>query len=435
MRFLNFVFVFLILPTILFTLDAGVVVAQGDHNEAPIRYKDTHPRDRVAQLQKLLSSNQNQIKWDEDHGWLPDLLKKLNVPSTSQTLVFSKTSQQHQKINPSNPRAIYFNDDVYIGFVPRGDFLEIAAVDPVQGAVFYTLDQNQSAKAKIKRASSICLSCHENHRTQRVPGFLIRSVYPKRTGHPEFRYGTTSTDHRTDLMDRFGGWYVTGRHGVMRHRGNVLVIEDADSDKTALDRESGANQVRLPSRVRKEKYLQPTSDIVALMLMEHQVQFHNFVTQASYETRIALHQQKEMNRLLEQAEHYRSDSTKRRINSVANELVEYLFFVDEFKLSSPIQGSEEFIKDFRTSAIYDSKQRSLRDLDLKTRLLKYPCSYLVYTDSFTSLPKPVLDVVVKKMKEVLSGENQSTTFQHLTEQDRKAILQILVETHPLFKED
>lgn len=408
------------------------VLAQSDHNQPPIQYSDSEPEDRVAKLIQLLDSKKTTITWDEDRGWLPSLLKELEVNTSSQTLVFSKTSQQHQKIDPTNPRAIYFNDDVYVGFVPRGDFLEIAAVDPVQGAVFYTLDQKKSANAVIKPASSICLSCHETHRTQDVPGFLIRSVYPKSSGHPEFRFGSDSTDHRTNIVDRFGGWYVTGQHGSMRHRGNVFVDAAANNQDAALDRESGANQKQLPFRVKTKNYLEPNSDIVALMIMEHQVQFHNFVTQASYETRIALHQQTEMNRILDEPEDYRSESTKRRIASVANELVEYLLFKDEFQLSSPVSGTTAFQDDFQASAIRDSKGRSLRDLDLQTRLLKYPCSYLIYSESFQRLPQPVKSIVISKIKSVLSGDDTSEAFQHLSKGDRTSILEILEETHPLF---
>lgn len=406
--------------------------AQTNHDEPPINYQSTKARDRVARLIERLEANETVIEWDEGHGWLPDLLARLEVPRSSQTLVFSKTSQQHRKISPSNPRAIYFSDDVYLGFVPSGDFIEIASVDPVQGAMFYTLDLKRSKQAVIRRASSSCLSCHKNHKTQGVPGFLVRSVFPKRSGHPEYRFGTTPTDHRTPFSDRFGGWYVTGQHGDMRHRGNVVVQKDANDDKDALDREAGANLNSLPVHSNVSRHLEPTSDLVALMILEHQTQFHNFVTQASYETRIALHQQAEMNRLLERDSGFRSESTKRRIRSVAEELVEYLLFCDEYALLSPVSGNLKFMDDFSSKAIKDSRGRSLRDLDLSTRLLKYPCSYLIYSESFRSLPEPVLKIVMQRLREVLSGEDESEEFRHLSAADRAAIFEILAETHTLF---
>ncbi|MEM7783331.1 MAG: hypothetical protein AAF623_08265 [Planctomycetota bacterium] len=424
----------LVLTILIFVLPNAhqSLLGQSDHSQAPILYSSSDFNDRVARLIQKLKVNEETIQWDAEHGWLPDLLMKLEIPTSSQTLVFSKTSQQHRKINPANPRAIYFNDDVYLGYVPNGDFLEIASVDPVQGAAFYTLDQRKSDRAIIKEASANCLSCHETYKTQRVPGFLIRSVYPKTSGHPEFRFGTTTTDHRTPFTDRFGGWYVTGHHGQIRHRGNAMVIPKSKQESNALDRESHSNLDDLPTRVSLKKYLGKKSDIVALMVMEHQTQFHNFVTRASYETRIALHQQQEMNRILERPADFRIESTNRRIKSVATKLVEYLFFKDEFPLASPIQGDERFLVDFQTTAIRDPKGRSLRELDLQTRLLKYRCSYLIYSPSFCSLPKPALTVVSDEINDILAG-NRPGAYPQLDEGTRDSIREILTATHPLFR--
>ena len=407
------------------------IFGQENRNKSPINYDSAQPDDNVARLAKQLEQGDVSLDWNARHGWLPSVLKALNVPRFSQTLVFSKTSQQNRKIRPSSPRAIYFNDNVYIGFVPKGDFLEIAAVDPTLGAIFYTIDQAESDKPKITRATHQCMSCHETHKTQDVPGFLVRSVYPKKSGHPDFRLGTMTTDHTTPLKDRFGGWYVTGEHGDMRHRGNVFVDDEI---KGSIDREAGANQKNLPPQSRPDSHLEPTSDIVALMILEHQTQFHNRVTQASYTTRQALYHQADMNRLFKRDADYRSDSTKRRLDSAAEELVKYLFFCGEFKLTSPVKGSSQFAKEFEAKAIRSAGGLSLRDLDLETRLLKHPCSYLVYTESFVSLPDSMFTIVKKRMLDVLTGEDKSETFAHLSNADRRNILEILTETHPLFSE-
>lgn len=414
-------------------LGVSAVQAQNDINFPPIDYETTEPNDRVAKLIQQLESGEATLAWDDEHGWLPDLLSKLEIPSTSQSLVFSKTSLQTRKIDPTSARAVYFNEDVYLGFIRNGDFVEIAAVDPVQGAIFYKLDQGKTREPKIKRATAKCLACHQSHRTQDVPGFLTRSVYPKNSGHPEFRLGTTPTDHRTEFLSRFGGWYVTGQHGSMRHRGNVF-LDPASDTPDVLDREAGANLGELPSVSDPDQYLEPTSDIVALMIMEHQTQFHNFVTQASYTTRQARHYQTEMNKIMERDPDYESESTRRRIRTAAEKLVEYTLFCDEFQLTSPVSGSPGFIEDFSRTAVRDSKGRSLKDLDLNSRLLKYPCSYLIYTDAFCSLPEEVLELVKTRMLEVLEGHDDSEKFQHLGEQDRAAILEILKTTHPVFRE-
>ena len=406
-------------------------VGQSNHNQPPINYETAPTTDAMAKLRNDLEQGSVSLTWDEKLGWLPSLLNALDIAPSSQTLVFSKTSQQIRKIRPTNPRAIYFNDEVYVGFVPKGDFLEIAAVDPNQGAIFYTLEQTKNETATIKRASSACLACHENSKTQKVPGFVVRSVFPKRSGHPDFRRGTTATDHRTPFIDRFGGWYVTGQHGTMRHRGNVSLVNDQES--TQLDRESGANRSTIPNLKNRKLHLRDTSDIVALMVLEHQTQFHNHVTKASFTTRQALHYQSEMNRILEREPGFRSESTTRRIERAAQELVEYLFFKDEFKLESPVKGIPEFQSDFASKAQQDGDGRSLRDFDLQTRMLKYPCSWLVYSESFNSLPQPTLNLVVQKMKAVLGNKKTDDEFTHLSLKDRQAILEILQATHPLFK--
>ncbi len=408
----------------------GDLGAQSDIDQPPINYKSTAPTDKVAQLARQLEQGKVKLQWDDQHGWLPAMMKQLKISAKSQTLVFSKTSQQLRRINPSNPRAIYFNDDVYLGWVKNGDFVEIAAVDNKLGAVFYTLTQTKTSRPKIIRDTQNCLSCHATRKTQDVPGFLVRSVYPKSDGHPEFRLGTTTTDHTTPLQDRFGGWYVTGLHGKTRHRGNVLFTGDLDQP---LDRKTGANLKKLPSLVRVSNYLEPTSDIAALMLLEHQTQMHNWVAKASFECRQALHYQTEMNRIFERDKNYRSESTTRRINGATEKLLKYMLFSDEHQLESPIRGNPEFVKQFSTGAVVDKTGRSLRDLDLKKRLLKFPCSYLIYSESFQALPQPILDRFKQRMLEILTGADTSKPYAHLTKTDRKNILEILRDTHPLFR--
>ena len=409
----------------------AIARGQFDPNAAPIRYDSSQASDRVARLMVELEQGRARLSWDEQHGWLPGLLTALEIPRSSQTLVFSKTSAQHQKIDPSHPRAIYYNDDTYIGFVRSGDFLEIAAVDSQLGAVFYKVDQQEPSSVRIERDAASCLACHDSNKTENVPGFLVRSVFPQSSGLPEFRLGTTTTDHATDFSDRFGGWYVTGRHGKMRHRGNSL-LPAGSNDAGELDREAGANLSSLPPRVQAKNYLEPSSDILALMILEHQSQFHNRVARASYETRRAMQYQQEMNRLFDREPDFLSDSTQRRIQRVADRLVEYLFFCDEAALDSPIQGSPKFVEDFLGRARPDSEGRSLRDLDLQQRMMRYPCSYLVYGEAFCELPDPVRQKVKQRMDEVLCGQDSSPEFDHLRQADRTAIAEILAETHPWF---
>ena len=414
----------------LFQTGGGAVFGQFDFDREPIRYSSRQPTDRIHALNEQLRSDSVTLEWDARHGWLPALLQALDVPRSSQTLVFSKTSLQFRHIDPSRPRALYFSDDVYVGWVRGGNAIELTAVDRENGAIFYTMDQTHSDRPRIGRDRGECMSCHVNRRTKGVPGFVVRSVYTQANGQPDFTLGSVTSDHTTEFRDRFGGWYVTGKHGRMRHRGNVVVTSSGDDP---IDREIGSNRLRLPSRVASDEYLEPGSDLVALMVLEHQTQMHNLVTRASYTTRQAVYHEESMNRVFDRPAGYRGETTVRRIRKAAEGLVEYLFFCDEYPLSARVEGSSAFTVDFARSAVKDGRGRSLRDFDLERRLFRYPCSYLVYAESFLALPEPVRARVRERMLEVLTGEDESRAYSHLFEEDRGAILEILSETHPWFR--
>jgi hypothetical protein len=319
-------------------------------------------------------------------------------------------------------------DGPYIGWVRGGDVMEFSAVDPKQGAIFYTLDQRDTEKPKFRRHTHTCLQCHDSSLTRGVPGHIVRSVYPAPDGMPVFRAGTFVTDHTSPLKERWGGWYVTGTHGKQRHMGNV-VVRDQDNPEN-LATEKGANITDLSGYFDTSAYISPHSDIAALMVLEHQTQVHNQLTQASYQGRITLRDEQVMNRILERPKGFRSPSTERRFASSAERLVKSMLMVDEVKLTEPIKGSSGFTRDFAKKGPCDKQGRSLRDLDLQTRLYKYPCSPLIYTETFDSLPKPVLDMVYRRLWDVLTGKDTSKDFAHLSHADRRAIREILIETKP-----
>lgn len=409
---------------------AGVAQAQIEFEAAPINYESAEVNNRVTRLQKQLDAGEVKLAPDPNHGYLDSVLKLLNVPTSSQVMVFSKTSLQLRRIMPSRPRAVYFSDDMYIGYCQQGDVLEVAAQDPQQGTIFYTLSQpdvEADAKPTFVRDRGQCLTCHASSRTQGVPGLLVRSVFSDAGGHPLLGSGTFNTDHTSPFSHRWGGWYVTGNHGSMRHMGNVIANRKAPED---LDREAGANVTDLNKIVSVGHYITPHSDLVALMVLEHQVQMHNFITLANFETRNALHHDQIMNKALEREMDYRSELTDRRISNVSEKLVKYLLLCGEAKLDCPVSGTSEFTQEFPTRGPRDSKGRSLRDLDLQTRLFKHPCSYLIYSDGFTQLPPEVKGDVLKRLRAVLTGENQSEEFAHLTSSDRQTIHEILKDTLP-----
>lgn len=414
-------------------------LAQLEFEGAPINYNTAPVNDPVARLQERLDSGEAELEWSEDHGWLPSVLENLGISQKSQVMVFSKTSLQLRRIMPSKPRVIYFNDDNYIGWVQRGDVVEVSSVDPVQGGIFYTLKQQPSDSPMFVRDRGQCLICHASSRTKGVPGHLVRSVYPARDGQPHFGLGTITTDHSTPFEKRFGGWYVTGTHGDMRHMGNAIAD---DSRRDPIDPEPGANLKSLNSLIRTSPYLQPGSDLVALMVLEHQSQMHNLITRASFETRRARHHDAIMNDALDRPETYCSESTERRIRSAAEKVVECLLFADEFRLSSPIGGTSGFVDEFQQQGPRDSKGRSLREFDLQTRMFRYPCSFLIHTESFDSLPSQVLDVIYARLAAILNADpaaNDSESddakdpYAHLSAEDRAAIREILTDTKPAFR--
>jgi hypothetical protein len=402
--------------------------AADEFEQPPIEYSRSTADNRVSKLQARLDSGDLRLAYDKERGFLPDLLKALDVPIESQTLVFSKTSLQRHRISPKKPRAIYFSDDVYVGFCQRGDVLEMTAVDPQLGAVFYTLDQKQADAPRLVRQTDNCLICHSSSRSDSVPGHVLRSLFVGKSGQPILSAGSVSVDHSTPFEQRWGGWYVTGKHGSQKHMGN-LVVHDSKAPRDAVN-EKGQNVTELGDRLDVRKYLSPHSDIAALMVLEHQTLVHNRLTKANFETRRALYSEADMNRSFGEPEGKRWESTTRRIQSAGDSLVDALLLVDEAELSEPISGTSGFAEKFSEAGPRDARGRSLRELDRNRRLFKHPCSYLIYSQAFDGLPQEMRDYVWKRLWNVLSEGQDPERFAHLSSEDRLAIVEILRNTKP-----
>lgn len=403
------------------------VVAQISLEREPINYYSGEVNDPVAKLQKQIDAGAVELKFDERHGYLKSVLNAFDISTSSQMLVFSKTSVQLRRISPWSPRALYFNDNSYVGWVPNGTVIEVSSVDPQQGAIFYTLLQEESGRPKFVRDRGNCLACHASSRTQGVPGHLVRSVYSSASGQPHYGSGTFRTNHASPLKRRWGGWYVTGTHGRQRHMGNVISRESDRPEN--LDVEAGANVTDLSELTRTNLYLTSHSDIVALMVLEHQTDMHNFITLANYETRLALHQCAVMNRAFKRPDDFMSDSTQRRISSGSDKLLKYMLFAEEYSLTDKIEGTSDFAKNFAALGPKDTQGRSLREFDLQRRIFKYPCSYLIYSEAFRALPPQVKDNIYQRLWEILTGKDRSETFSHLSLDDRRAIFEILRDTN------
>jgi hypothetical protein len=395
-----------------------------------IRYIKSTATDPVAKLQQRVDAGQVQLRFDAETGYLRGVLQALGIPLSSQTLVFAKTSLQRERISPSNPRAIYFNDSTYVGWVPGGPVLEISTTDPKLGATFYVLDNRPSPRPKFIRQVYECLQCHGGSMTMGVPGHIMRSVYAARDGQPDLRAGSYLTSDESPLTERFGGWYATGTHGPMRHMANAFA--HVSDEEVTLNRNDGANITDLKRFFDPSLHLTRHSDIAALMVLQHQAHLHNLITRAGYGTRMAVWDNDMLNRELKRPAGYRSESTASRIRSACEPLVKGLLMSGEAPLTAPISGTSGFANDFSLPGPRDARGRSLRQLDLKTRLLKYPCSWLIYTEGFNGLPADAKDYVFRRLFEVLSGRDRSAPFAHLTTDDRKAVLEILRETKPEF---
>lgn len=379
-----------------------------DLDHGGIRYGQETSHGRVATLISRLEAGTERLEWNDRFGWLPAVMKSLAVPTHSQMLVFSKTSLQREHIHPQNPRALYFNEDTYLGFIPGAPVMELAEVDPRLGGVFYTLDQRKGDRPVFKRVDN-CIECHASARTMGVPGHLVRSFETDDTGTIDLSTGTDSVNDRTPFAERWGGWYVTGRHGSMEHRGNRM---GSDFVKARKDPSLGGNRLRLDDLFPVGKYPAAGSDIVALMVFEHQAHLHNFIARLHYMA----------------AQHLEAYGHVDYLNSPVETLVQALLLSGEFRLTSPVSGDPEFVRSFEAAGRRDTKGRSLRQLDLQTRLFRIPCSFLIQSDAFRELPKPLKRRIYNRLGTVLTAPEPPSEYAHLSPTDRAAIREILAET-------
>jgi hypothetical protein len=412
--------------------------AEDAYEREPINYWTTPLTDPVTRFQKDLESGELVLDASTERSWLRGVLAALKVPESSQVMVFSKTSLQRSHINPANPRVLYFSDEVYVGWVPGGA-IELGAIDPAVGPVFFLLERpapavvHAAGQTAPGRPSVIrdqeCLSCHAGPMTGNVPGLMIRSVYPDAQGNPILTAGTKLTGHHSPIEQRWGGWYVTGSHDPMRHLGNALATETPQG--ADLDMEAGANASSLARYFDVSRYLLDQSDIVALMVLEHQVNLQTMMTQAHYAVRSALHREEAMRREMPDAGPSLGDSTRRIITHEAARLVKNMLFADEAALASEgVSSTSSFTDDFARGAPRDRDGQSLKTLHLGSRLFKNRCSYLIYSSFFDALPDRLRGEISRLLREALAGADEHGHAQHLRPEEKSRLVQILRETKP-----
>ncbi|MEQ1729005.1 MAG: hypothetical protein ABL982_11565 [Vicinamibacterales bacterium] len=374
--------------------------------------------DAVSKLRAELEAGRQTLSFDERMGYLPAVLRSLKIPEQSQTLVFSKSSLHRDIVGPDNPRAIYFNDRVYVAYIPGSPQLEFAAVVPGGEPRFYALEQDPDRLAFER--DDVCLLCHNPTRSAPIPGFnrlLMRSHYVDRDGHT-----LQHRDHQDELQfpshdrvpfeKRWGGWYVTGTHGTQRHLGNLLTRESVGSIGDVmrvtrqLSTEAGANVTSLSGRFDTSYYPSGHSDIVALMVLGHQVEIENLITRAAR----------------------RGPSDGLAVRALA----EALLFAGEAPLAAAIAGTAGYRDVFEASTPLDREGRSLGYMDLERRLLRWPVSFMIYSPSFDALPASVRQEIYRHIDESLAGASSLRGLPTLSDAERTTIRAILNETRPDF---
>ena len=366
--------------------------------------------DRVARTFRGLADSGTALARDPSTGYLRPLLEALRIPVESQILVFSKTGVQHAFTGPRTPRALYFDESIVIGYVPGAPAIEIIAHDPVEGLAFYTLDQTPaSAPVPVRRNS--CLTCHESSSTQNVPGLIVRSHVVDADGTvlpPIGALVSHDVDQRTSHPDRWGGWLVTSEgvaapYNQRAHQGNITFTPQGQtSSQVFIEWMDSAPEAR--------GYLSASSDVVALLAFDHQMPAINLMNRLRFHWR----------RVTGEGRGGASDAeTLRQIDALAD----YLLFTGEASLPVALAPRPGFAAALAARIPKDRNGRSFAQLDAQTRLLRYPCSYMIYSDAFESLPVEIRQGIYRRMIEKLSTARTD---------DRLAILEILRDTKPDF---
>ena len=388
-----------------------------------IPYMTGETGDPVAALSRRLERGEVTLAREGPSAYLAAVLRELDIPISSQMLVFSKTSLLARLVWPETPRAIYFNDRVYVAWTPGSDGLEISAQDPELGGVFYSFEPGAEGGPGIRRQTGLCLQCHDSFSLTGggVPRHIMGSGPTDENGQLASHELWQITTDTTPIRERWGGWYVTGTHGGQLHMGNVALGGGGADALTA-----GGNLTDLSELIDVTPYLGAHSDIVALLVAEHQVTVQNLITLLGYRVRTRLHIDQEAG--LPPGE--MSPRTTRLVEGLGESLVRALLFVGVPGFEAPIEGTSTFAADFEARGRRDAQGRSLRDLDLRARLFRYPLSYLIHSREYDALPAQARAYVRARLASILRGEEGGSDFGHLSQADREAILSILRDTKP-----
>ena len=405
------------MPRRLFSLSAlllsvGVAVAADPaFDQSPHDYWTRPLGDRFTHLKEAVEAGR--IVLDDSTGekaFLLSLLHALDVPASSQMLVFSTTSLQLRLITPANPRALFFNEDVYVGYIPGGR-IEVVSLDPALGGIYYIFDIPRGNEPLRVERSNRCMNCHAAEDTGHVPGLVIKSVIPGLRGGSldSFRHGETG--HGVPFSTRFGGWYLTGAQNFGPNWGNLIGQLSAEG-LTKYPMEPGA-------RFDFARYPMANSDVLPQLLHEHQIGFVNRAVAATYHTRSLL------------AKGPLDNVATADLETQARAFTRYLLFADEVPLPpGGVAGEAAYKTDFLRTRRAGPQGAALKDFDLHSRLFRYRCSYMIYGAAFTGLPPDFKQRVYHRLGEALDVARPDAEYAYLPAAEKQAIHRILRATLP-----
>ncbi len=409
--------------------DTGVLVYDRDYPY--IHYSDPPVHNEIARLQHRLDNGSCKLTSTPEHGYLESVLAALDINPDSQTLVFSKTSLQVDAISAATPRAIYFNDDTYVAWVQQTGLLEIVTMDADRGPVFYTLLASDPTP-RIERQTLRCLTCHDTFAEMGggVPHFLFESTY-ERTGANLIPDAVArETTDETPIAQRWGGWYVTGQDGGAFHLGNIQ--PPLSNSPVNVGKVRRGSLQSLNSLLDTRPYLRAGSDIVALLILEHQVTVHNQIIHANFKSRMMLNKEQPGSDAATVHWSQLTPTAQSRLRLMLRHLVDALLMAQAAPLPQKVVGSNGYAAWFQNQGVRDPRGRSLRQLDLDSRLFRYPMSFLIYSEGFDALPLCAREYVYAQLAQILRAPDPGAPYNHRSAQDRQAAFDILVATKPEF---
>jgi len=402
-----------------------------DYEYPVIGYSGKPTNNRIARLQSRLEQGKLQLRFQAPRGYLDSLLGALRIDASSQTLVFSKTSLQVDWIKAATPRAIYFNDDTFVAWVQGSGLLEMVTMDSSLGPVFYTLDNHGPSPPSFDREVLRCLACHDKFSLAGggVPLFLVASSQVDVNGMLLGTAISSPVSDETPIEQRWAGWYVTGGSNEQSHLGNILT--HSENDYVQGTRLATRNRNGLEDLLDTKPYPNGTSDVVALLVLEHEATVYNLITRLNFKARTLLSRESPG---AESSCTWESlpPQTQLAIRRMSEPLVQAMLFTHAAPIAGRIRGSSGFDAWFQSLGPRDSQGRSLRELQLQERLFKYPLSYLVYSEAFDAMPRCARQFIYQRFADILEGRDESSPFQKLSAQDRLAVEQILTATKPEF---